>query len=1025
MNVQCSHPIRPSAVRLAVACLLAAALTSTAAQAQPFSWVTAAPSPVERFEGAAAVSGGKVYVFGGFADGLVAQVRSDVYDPASDTWTRIADLPVANTHIGFAAAGGKVYFAGGFVGNHPGVATDAVFVYDTLTDAFTEGPPLPARRAGGALVHHEGRLHFVGGLLPDRRTDASDHYVLDLSDLGAGWTTAAPIPKALNHFNGVSVGGLIYAVGGQTGHDGPNDDTRTLQAYDPATDTWTQRADLPEDRSHAEPGTFVLDGRIVIAGGKSDGTPNLATIRVYDPETDTWSAFGELPTALRAPVVQAVGETIVATTGSKGTNSQDATYTAPVEAAQPRVLFVRGGDRTGGFFEAGNDAERTEHLGDIYNVTTGGGNHGWGFLRRALEADGFVVEQITEGAETPSGPAEGLPVPFDQLNLGAYDAVVLGSNNAVYGAAAVDAVEQFVRDGGAVLFISDANFGGDWADAPSSDQQFLDRFGLVMNQDQGTYTLSRGSGDFRVPDHPIFDGVDAFDGEGVSPISLGPLAAGVTATVLARAEGKTRVNAPPYGANRQGASRQTTVGDGSLVVAEAGAGRIAGHFDRNTFFNPGGAGTSLSRLDNERYALNLFGWLVGSSTDGPPDPPEPPAPGEVVFALNAGGGAFTAADGTAYVADAGASGGRTYTASGAISGTTDDALYQSERWGTFAYAVPVEPGTYEVTLRLAEIYFTAPGQRVFSVTAEGQPFVQGLDLFAEVGRDAAYDVTETVSVTDGTLDLAFSASVNNAKLAAVVVRTAGGAPAAWQETFAGLPNGTTSDPGPTAWTTEPPPSGTFAVQNGVFVANNNKGEGVWRSGPIEIGGTAGVSLTIQSGGSMETSGPSADHLRVFYVLDGGAEVPVAQRAGNFNGDAPETVGVSGLGGSTLQLVIRAKTTGGSETYTWDDVSVTSGAAPSAAALAGLATAPEAQPTRVYPNPTAAAATLAYALAEPADVRLEVYDALGRRVAVLADGPHEAGSHRAPFDGAGLAGGVYHWRLVAGGRVEAGQFVLAR
>ena len=420
-------------------------------------------------------------------------------------------------------------------------------------------------------------------------------------------------------------------------------------------------------------------------------------------------------------------------------------------------------------------------------------------------------------------------------------------------------------------------------------------------------------------------------------------------------------------------------------------------------------------------------WVaLVTATDAPPAPPTPPGVGRVVFALNAGGGAVTAADGTAYAADAGASGGQTYATSDPISGTADDALYQSERYGTFAYAVPVEPGTYDVTLRFAEVYFTAAGRRVFSVTAEGEPVVRGLDLFARAGHDAAFDVTETVTVTDGTLDLAFSSTVNNAKLAAVVVRTAGGSAAAWRESFAGLADGATRDDGPTGWTTEPPPSGVFAVQNGVFVANNNKGEGVWRSAPVAVDGTADVSLVIESDGSMETSGPSGDYLRVFYVLDGGPEVPVAQRAGNFNGDAPETVRVSGLSGSTVQVVVRAKTTGGSETYVWDDVAVSPGAGAQSTPVVAASVADEAAaPVRVYPNPTASVATLAYALAEPARVRLEVYDALGRRVAVLADGHQGAGPHQARFDGSGLAPGVYHWRLQAGDRVEAGRLVVAR
>ncbi|MEQ8210291.1 MAG: malectin domain-containing carbohydrate-binding protein [Lacipirellulaceae bacterium] len=276
-----------------------------------------------------------------------------------------------------------------------------------------------------------------------------------------------------------------------------------------------------------------------------------------------------------------------------------------------RVLFVRGGDRTGGFLEAGNDFQRTEQLADITNFSTSGGNHGWGTLATTLEGAGFVLEQITEGSETSSGPAAGIHIDFETMNLDQYDAIVLGSNNAVYDTAAVDAIEDYIRGGGAVLFISDANFGGNWADASNSDQQFLDRFGWTMNQDQGTYTISRSSGEFLVPDHPIFSGVNSFDGEGVTPIMVGSPGTGVTETILARAEGNTRVNTPPFGGNMQGGSRPSTANDAVLVVADADDGRIAGHYDRNTFFNQNGAGTNINRLDNTQYAINLFSWLVG------------------------------------------------------------------------------------------------------------------------------------------------------------------------------------------------------------------------------------------------------------------------------------------------------------------------------------------------------------------------------------------------------------------------------
>lgn len=55
----------------------------------------------------------------------------------------------------------------------------------------------------------------------------------------------------------------------------------------------------------------------------------------------------------------------------------------------------------------------------------------------------------------------------------------------------------------------------------------------------------------------------------------------------------------------------------------------------------------------------------------------------------------------------------------------------------------------------------------------------------------------------------------------------------------------------------------------------------------------------------------------------------------------------------------------------------------------------------YPNPFNPVATIAYALAEEDQVRIVVYDALGRRVAVLEDGIQAAGKHAAVFNTEGF------------------------
>lgn len=65
-----------------------------------------------------------------------------------------------------------------------------------------------------------------------------------------------------------------------------------------------------------------------------------------------------------------------------------------------------------------------------------------------------------------------------------------------------------------------------------------------------------------------------------------------------------------------------------------------------------------------------------------------------------------------------------------------------------------------------------------------------------------------------------------------------------------------------------------------------------------------------------------------------------------------------------------------------------------------------------PNPARGAVRLRYSLAQAGAVRLTAYDALGREVAVLADGARTAGAREAMLDGAALPAGVYLVRLVA-------------
>ena len=93
-------------------------------------------------------------------------------------------------------------------------------------------------------------------------------------------------------------------------------------------------------------------------------------------------------------------------------------------------------------------------------------------------------------------------------------------------------------------------------------------------------------------------------------------------------------------------------------------------------------------------------------------------------------------------------------------------------------------------------------------------------------------------------------------------------------------------------------------------------------------------------------------------------------------------------------------------------------------------APVAQPQALaldaaYPNPFRASTTVSYQLDAAADVRLAVYDVLGRRVAMLAEGRTAAGDHRATFEARGLASGVYLVVLEADGQRASRKVMIVR
>jgi hypothetical protein len=79
----------------------------------------------------------------------------------------------------------------------------------------------------------------------------------------------------------------------------------------------------------------------------------------------------------------------------------------------------------------------------------------------------------------------------------------------------------------------------------------------------------------------------------------------------------------------------------------------------------------------------------------------------------------------------------------------------------------------------------------------------------------------------------------------------------------------------------------------------------------------------------------------------------------------------------------------------------------------------------YPNPFNPVTQIRFALAEKTDISLNVYNTAGQKVAGLASGTFQSGSHTVDFDGGRLNSGVYYYTLEADGKALTKKMILLK
>ena len=237
------------------------------ASTNTWSYKASLPVPLYWTNGTGVING-KIYVSGGVSSYKNYRADLYMYDPATNIWTRKADMPT----MGFRGVSGvinnQLYVVTGCDQEDcDEFVQSALYRYDPATDQWTTltAPPGFHGWAMGGVIG--GKFYVTGGengqaqlVVYDPATDQ--------------WTRKTPLNRRRWMGSGVAVGGKLYVIGGMTElDDGSNPTVRTVSVYDPATDSWTNKAPLPNPRANLTASRVRVNGqpRIQLVGGTRPG----------------------------------------------------------------------------------------------------------------------------------------------------------------------------------------------------------------------------------------------------------------------------------------------------------------------------------------------------------------------------------------------------------------------------------------------------------------------------------------------------------------------------------------------------------------------------------------------------------------------------------------------------------------------------------------------------------------------------------------------------------------------------------
>ncbi len=288
---------------------------------------------------------------------LTALSVIEVVNLAADgTWQQKANMPTVRSGFTTCVVNGKIFAIGGYVDGLGDLSLSTLEMYDPKTDTWERKADMPTPRTDAATAVVDGKIYAIGGtslnrfevdvLLPDneikrlRRWKPKDLPTVEMYDPDTDtWTPRADMPTPRNTSTCV-VDGKIYAIGG-TSDMVESFRLDTVEVYDPGTDTWAKANKMNHARAGAA--VSVVDGKIYVMGGTglpliiNHPGPFLSSIEVYDPQRNSWREIGEMPTAKSLHTASVINGKIYVIGGYFWNRGQPTTDFKTIEIYHPRI----------------------------------------------------------------------------------------------------------------------------------------------------------------------------------------------------------------------------------------------------------------------------------------------------------------------------------------------------------------------------------------------------------------------------------------------------------------------------------------------------------------------------------------------------------------------------------------------------------------------------------------------------------------------------------------------------------------